>query len=101
MNANAERIRQEAIQFRADTEAEAIRHINAARDEAKRIREQAEKEAWTDAKRTVGEAVDEIERVRDSLAQAIGRMEAARGEPRASEDAVDIWDAAGKPPTQS
>lgn len=99
-HADAERIRQEAIMLRADAEAEAIRIIDGARAEADRIRAEAETRA-ADAERVLRGIVDELQRGRETLAGAIGRVGDDLEAPTASEEGIVIPDAPGEAAAQS
>lgn len=99
-NADAERIKQEAVKLRADAGAEAIRIIDGARAEADRIRQEAETQA-ADAKRICRGIVDDLERGQESLAAAIGGIGADVREPTASEEGFVIPDAPGEAAAES
>jgi hypothetical protein len=97
--ADAQRIRQETIKLRAETEAEAAQIVDAARAEANRMREEAQAET-AEVKRVFRTAVAELERAHERLAEVIDLLGVSLRE-RTRETFVVIPDAPDKAEKQS
>ena len=99
-HADAERIGLEAINHRADAEADAIRIVDDARAEADRIRKEAETRAAA-AERLYRGIVDDLERAQEILGAAIDRVGTDAKESTASEYGAVMPDAPGEAAAQS